>query len=116
MQRTPVGNLGGTMRLGAYPAKLKKNSLAAKVYGIEEIMERHRHRYEFNPRYRETLEAAGLIFSGLSPQESALAEIIELPQEQHPFFIAVQYHPEFKSQPLHPHPIFAAFVKASLAA
>ncbi len=114
LQREPMGNLGGTMRLGAYPAKLKRDSLAAKVYGMEEIMERHRHRYEFNPRYRETLEAAGLVFSGLSPQENALAEIVELPVSEHPFFIAVQYHPEFKSQPLHPHPIFAAFVDASL--
>ncbi|TKW61239.1 MAG: CTP synthase [Blastochloris viridis] len=114
LQREAMGNLGGTMRLGAYPAKLKRDSLAAKVYGMEEIMERHRHRYEFNPRYRETLEAAGLVFSGLSPQENALAEIVELPVSEHPFFIAVQYHPEFKSQPLHPHPIFAAFVDASL--
>ena len=79
------------------------------------IFERHRHRYEFNPRYRQTLEAAGLSFSGLSPQNPDLAEIIELPASAHPFFIAVQYHPEFKSQPLQPHPIFAAFVKASLA-
>ncbi|RYG61221.1 MAG: CTP synthase [Alphaproteobacteria bacterium] len=114
MERTAQTNLGGTMRLGAYPAKLAKNSLAAKVYGIEEIMERHRHRYEFNPRYRQTLETAGLHFSGLSPQNPDLAEIVELPASEHPFFIAVQYHPEFKSQPLKPHPIFAAFVQASL--
>jgi CTP synthase len=114
MTRDANTNLGGTMRLGAYPAKLKPGSLAAKVYESTEISERHRHRYEFNPRYFEPLEKAGLIFSGLSPENKMLAEIIELPRETHPFFIAVQYHPEFKSQPLHPHPVFAAFVKASL--
>ncbi len=114
LARTPMGNLGGTMRLGAYPANLQKGTLAAKIYGAQAITERHRHRYEFNPRYRATLEAAGLVFSGLSPQESQLAEVIELPEKTHPFFIAVQYHPEFKSRPLAPHPIFAAFVGAAL--
>lgn len=114
MERTATTNLGGTMRLGAYPAALAKGSLAATIYGGTSIAERHRHRYEFNPRYRESLEKAGLIFSGLSPQNPDLAEIVELPTKTHPFFIAVQYHPEFKSQPLHPHPIFAAFVGAAL--
>ena len=114
MARTPMGNLGGTMRLGAYPAKLRKGTLAASIYGALEIAERHRHRYEFNPRYRATLEAAGMVFSGLSPQENELAEIVELPEAVHPFFIAVQYHPEFKSRPLAPHPVFAAFVGAAL--
>ena len=128
MQRTAQTNLGGTMRLGAYPCALTPGTLAESIYGADQgtvtretqnaerktVSERHRHRYEFNPRYRQTLEAAGLRFSGLSPQNPDLAEIIELPPETHPFFIAVQYHPEFKSQPLHPHPIFAAFVKASL--
>ncbi|MFO0500272.1 MAG: CTP synthase [Pseudomonadota bacterium] len=114
MQREVGGDLGGTMRLGAYPAKLAKGSLAATIYGTEKISERHRHRYEFNPRYREVLEQAGLVFSGLSPENKQLCEIVELPREAHPFFIAVQYHPEFQSTPLVPSPLFAAFVKAAL--
>ncbi|MBI1309422.1 MAG: CTP synthase [Proteobacteria bacterium] len=127
MVRTATTDLGGTMRLGAYPALLAKNSLAATIYSADEapsritnhesritVSERHRHRYEFNPRYRETLEKAGLVFSGTSPTDPDLVEIIELPKKVHPFFIAVQYHPEFKSQPLHPHPIFAAFIAAAL--
>ncbi|MCA3244728.1 MAG: CTP synthase [Alphaproteobacteria bacterium] len=114
MTREEGGNLGGTMRLGAYPAKLAPGSLAATIYGTENIAERHRHRYEFNPRYREALEQAGLVFSGLSPENKQLCEIIELPQAAHPFFIAVQYHPEFQSTPLKPSPLFAAFVAAAL--
>ena len=116
MQRKEGGDLGGTMRLGAYPAKLGKGTLAAKVYGSESITERHRHRYEFNPRYREVLEKAGLVFSGLSPQNPDLCEIVELPERAHPFFIAVQYHPEFQSTPLKASPLFAAFVGAALNA
>ena len=115
MQRDANTDLGGTMRLGAYPAKLKAQSLAAQLYGSTQISERHRHRYEFNPRYFEPLEKAGLVFSGVSPENKLLAEIIELPKEKHPFFIAVQFHPEFKSQPLKPHPIFAGFINAALA-
>lgn len=114
MTREAGGNLGGTMRLGAYPAALKEGSVAATVYGTTQIQERHRHRYEFNPRYRPSLEAAGMVFSGTSPTDPDLVEIVELPADVHPFFVAVQFHPEFKSQPLHPHPLFAAFVKAAL--
>jgi CTP synthase len=114
MTREAGGNLGGTMRLGSYPAKLAKSSLAAEIYGSEDITERHRHRYEFNPRYRDVLEQAGLVFSGLSPENKQLCEVIELPRAAHPFFIAVQYHPEFQSTPLKPSPLFAAFVGAAL--
>jgi CTP synthase len=114
MTREEGGDLGGTMRLGAYPAALKKDTAVAAMYGKLNIAERHRHRYEFNPRYRKPLEDAGLVFAGTSPTDPDLVEIVELPREVHPFFVAVQFHPEFKSQPLHPHPIFAAFIKASL--
>jgi CTP synthase len=98
---------GGTMRLGNYPCVLKEGSLAYQVYGKKEILERHRHRYEVNNAYREVLERAGLIFSGMSP-DGYLVEMIEL--KDHPFFIACQFHPEFLSKPLHPHPLFKAFV------
>jgi CTP synthase len=107
--------LGGTMRLGAYPAALTPGSLAASLYGSTSITERHRHRYEFNPAYKAQLEKAGLVFSGVSPTDAMLAEVVELPQAMHPYFIAVQYHPEFKSQPLAPHPLFAGLVAAALA-
>jgi len=99
---------GGTMRLGAYPAKLKKGSLAHKTYGQTKISERHRHRYEFNNKYRKKLEKSGLVFSGTSP-DNRIMEIIELPN--HPFFIATQFHPELKSRPLAPHPLFREFIK-----
>ena len=102
---------GATMRLGAYPCVLTPGSRAAEVYGTTKISERHRHRYEFNPEYRERLEAAGLVFSGSSP-DGRLAEVIELPD--HPFFIAAQFHPEFKSKPFDPHPLFEAFVRAAV--
>lgn len=105
-------DLGGTMRLGAYPCTISKNTLAQKLYGSKNISERHRHRYEFNNTYREKLIESGLTFSGLSPDET-LAEIIEL--KNHPHFIAVQFHPEFKSTPLNPHPLFAGFVAAAKA-
>jgi CTP synthase len=101
---------GGTMRLGSYPCLLKKGSLAHKIYGRDEIEERHRHRYEVNNAYRDQLSQAGLIFSGLSP-DSKLVEMIEI--KDHPFFIGCQFHPEFLSRPLDPHPIFLAFVEAS---
>jgi CTP synthase len=110
-----VEELGGTMRLGAWPCKLAENSLAREVYGgEEEISERHRHRYEFNPEYRDRLTDAGLIFSGLSP-DGRFVEIIELPRESHPWFLACQFHPEYKSKPLSAHPIFASFVAAAYA-
>ncbi|MBF0213462.1 MAG: CTP synthase [Magnetococcales bacterium] len=103
---------GGSMRLGAYPCRLLPETHAARAYGTLNISERHRHRYEFNNNYRETLTQAGLIISGTSP-DGELVEVVEVPN--HPFFVACQYHPEFKSRPRVPHPLFAAFVKASLA-
>jgi len=110
-----VEELGGTMRLGAWPCELAKGSLAREVYGgAEEISERHRHRYEFNPEYRQRLESAGLVFSGMSPDER-FVEMIELPRDVHPWFLACQFHPEYKSKPLNAHPIFASFVQAAYA-
>ncbi|MBI0432526.1 CTP synthase [Roseomonas sp. KE0001] len=110
-KRSAEGDLGGTMRLGAYPAQLVEGSLVRHVYGQAEISERHRHRYEVNIGYRERLEAAGLRFSGLSP-DGLLPEIVEYPD--HPWFIGVQYHPELKSKPFQPHPLFAGFVGAAV--
>ncbi len=104
---------GGTMRLGAYKAVLEKGSIAREAYGKESISERHRHRYEVNPAYVENLKNAGLVFSGVSPDRH-LMEIIELPRDVHPFFVATQFHPEFQARPLDPHPLFTAFVKASI--
>jgi CTP synthase len=101
---------GGTMRLGAYDATLKEGSLVSKVYGTCAIEERHRHRYEVDIKYREALEAKGLIFSGMSP-DGALPEIVE--HEGHPWFIGVQFHPELKSKPFDPHPLFRDFVRAA---
>jgi len=101
---------GGTMRLGAYPCVLEENTTAFETYGTKEISERHRHRYEFNNRYREILEKNGLRISGMSPDKQ-LVEIIEI--EDHPWFFACQFHPEFKSRPLEPHPVFKAFVAAA---
>jgi CTP synthase len=109
-QRT-VTRKGGTMRLGAYDCVLRENSLALRLYGKRKISERHRHRYEVNNAYRETLSTHGLVFGGLSPDES-LVEIIEL--ADHPFFLASQFHPEFKSRPLDCHPMFKGFIKAVL--
>ena len=111
VERTKETDLGGTMRLGAYPARLTKGSLVAQQYGTQDIEERHRHRYEVNIDYKEKLEDAGLLFSGLSP-DGVLPEIVEIPA--HPWFIGVQYHPELKSRPFDPHPLFAGFVKAAL--
>jgi CTP synthase len=108
-----VEQLGGTMRLGAWPCRLSEDSLAREIYtNAEEISERHRHRYEFNPAYRETLERGGLVFSGVSPDEKFI-EIVELSRDEHPWFLACQFHPEFKSKPLAPHPLFASFVQAA---
>ena len=99
------------MRLGSYPCDLRPGTLAARLYGQATIHERHRHRFEFNPDYRERLEACGLVVSGASP-DGHLAEIIELPK--HPFFIASQFHPEFLSKPTKPHPLFHGFIAAAL--
>ncbi|MEV4602300.1 CTP synthase [Amycolatopsis sp. NPDC049253] len=104
-------DMGGTMRLGAYPAKLKPGSQVAKAYGTTEVSERHRHRYEVNNAYRKQLSDAGLVFSGTSPDDR-LVEFVELPADVHPFFVGTQAHPELKSRPTRPHPLFSAFVKA----
>ena len=111
ISRDADGELGGTMRLGAYDCVLQTDSLAMQFYGKEQISERHRHRYEVNIAWRDDLEKHGLIFSGLSP-DGALPEIVERPD--HPFFIAVQFHPELKSRPFDPHPLFRAFIGAAL--
>ncbi len=107
-----VSDKGATMRLGAYPCVLNENSKAYAAYGIKEISERHRHRYEVNNQYREKLEDAGLKLSGVSP-DGKLVEMVEV--ENHPYFVACQFHPEFKSKPMEPHPLFAAFIHAALA-
>jgi CTP synthase len=104
-----ITDKGGTMRLGAWRCDIKAGTLAHKIYNNTQITERHRHRYEFNNKFREQLEKAGLICSGINP-ETGLVEIIEL--ENHPFFIGVQYHPEYKSTVANPHPIFVSFVAA----
>jgi len=133
-RRNANGNLGGTMRLGSYPCALQKGTLASNCYQLLTsapncaagapsvhpeciIQERHRHRYEFNPAYKQGLEKEGYIFSGTSPDDHALVEIVEWPgqdTEKHPFFIGVQFHPEFQSRPLSPHPLFAGFIAAAL--
>ncbi len=110
-RRAASGELGGTMRVGSYPATLAPDSLAATLYGATEIEERHRHRFEVNVHYRDALEAAGLRFSGLSP-DGVLPEIVE--RADHPWFIGVQYHPELKSKPFEPHPLFAGFIEAAV--
>ena len=112
--RDLVGNeyLGGTMRLGAYPCDLAPNSLAYRIYQQPRIMERHRHRYEFNTEYRALLESAGMQITGISP-DGRFVEIVEIPD--HPWFLGCQFHPEFKSRPLHPHPLFVDFVRAAYA-
>jgi CTP synthase len=107
---TGVEEMGGTMRLGAWPCVLQPDSLAYKAYGATEISERHRHRYEFNREYEALLTGAGLRITGTTP-DSTYVEIVEIPG--HPFFLGCQFHPEFKSKPLEPHPLFSAFVKAS---
>lgn len=107
------GDLGGTMRLGGYQCKLRENTIAHKAYGLEEVRERHRHRYEVSSNYIKQLTKAGLVFSGVSPDER-LMEIAELPLSAHPFFLGTQFHPEFLSRPLVPHPIFLAFIAAAI--
>jgi len=111
-EKKGLREMGGTLRLGAYPANLAEGSLAHRIYGCRSISERHRHRYEFNPDYMEAFTKAGAVLSGLSP-DGRLVEIIEL--RDHPFFIGTQFHPEFKSRPLRPHPLFRDFVGAALA-
>jgi CTP synthase len=101
------------MRLGSYPAALQKGSVVAAAYGSTEITERHRHRYEVANAYRDQLSAAGLVFSGTSP-DGTLVEFVELPADVHPFFVGTQAHPELKSRPTRPHPLFAAFVQAAI--
>lgn len=108
-----VTEKGGTMRLGAYPCKLSEGTLAREAYGEELVYERHRHRFEFNNAYRDQLATAGLVISGISPDER-LVEMIELPQDVHPWFVATQAHPEFKSRPTKPQPLFREFVRAAI--
>ena len=107
-----IEDIGGTLRLGSYPCVLKEDSLAYRLYGTKEIHERHRHRYEVNNDYREVLEANGMSLCGLSP-DSRIVEMVEIPS--HPWFIATQAHPELKSRPNRPHPLFKGFVEAALA-
>jgi CTP synthase len=110
-KRAAAGDLGGTMRLGAYEAELGGNSHVAAIYGETQISERHRHRYEVNVHYKDALEKGGLVFSGMSP-DGALPEIVERPD--HPWFVGVQFHPELKSKPFEPHPLFASFIEAAV--
>lgn len=106
-------DLGGTMRLGLYPCKLAEGSISRALYGEELIYERHRHRYEFNNKFRQQFLDSGFVLAGQSPDDK-LIEIVELPQSVHPWFVAVQFHPEFKSRPNRPHPLFSGFIGASL--
>ena len=108
-----ITDIGGTLRLGAYPCHLKEGTIARELYGTDDISERHRHRYEVNNDYREELVKGGMVLSGLSP-DGNIVEMVELPREVHPFFVATQAHPEFKSRPNRPHPLFRGFVKAAL--
>jgi CTP synthase len=106
-------DMGGTMRLGLYPAVLAEGSMVRELYGTDVVEERHRHRYEVNNAYREALEEAGLVCSGLSP-DGLLVEFVELPRSVHPFFVATQAHPEFLSRPTRPHPLFSGLIAAAL--
>jgi CTP synthase len=108
-----AGDLGGTMRLGLYPAALKEGSVIRAAYGEALIEERHRHRYEVNNRYRDQLERSGLVFSGTSPDNN-LVEFVELPREVHPYYVSTQAHPELRSRPTRPHPLFAGLVGAAI--
>jgi CTP synthase len=110
LEQKSVSEKGGTMRLGAYPCKIKKDTLLFSAYQTDKVEERHRHRYEVNNEFRKELGEAGLIFSGIYPKAD-LVEVIEL--ADHPFFLATQYHPEFKSRPTRPHPLFVSFIKAA---
>ena len=108
-----AGEMGGTMRLGLYKAKLQSDSIVAKTYGSTEVEERHRHRYEVNNRYRDQIAAAGLVFSGLSP-DGNLVEFVELPRDVHPYYVSTQAHPEFRSRPNKAHPLFKGLIAAGL--
>jgi CTP synthase len=110
-EQKAVKDMGGTMRLGAYPCRIKKGTLALRVYGKPLISERHRHRYEFNDRYKKALQKNGMVFSGIYLKDN-LVEIVELPK--HPYFVAVQFHPEFKSKPDKAHPLFREFISAAI--
>jgi CTP synthase len=114
VEKIKARNYGATMRLGAYPCELLPGTVAQAAYGAKKISERHRHRYEVNNSYVKKLEKGGLVFSGRYEKEN-LVEIAELPKKEHPFYLGVQFHPEFKSRPLAPHPLFLAFVKAATA-
>lgn len=107
------GDLGGTMRLGSYKATLKAGTIAAEAYGATEITERHRHRYEVNNKYRDQIASAGMVFSGMNTERD-LVEFVELPREVHPYYVGTQAHPEFKSRPTNPHPLFAGLIKAAI--
>ncbi len=111
-EKLAKADMGGTMRLGQYPAVLKKGTIARKAYGQDDVLERHRHRYEVNPEYIMELEEGGITFSGKSP-DGRLMEIMELPQDVHPFFVGMQFHPELQARPLNPHPLFTSFIKAA---
>jgi CTP synthase len=110
-EQRDIDEKGGTMRLGVYPCKLKENSLAYKCYDDEIIYERHRHRYEFNNEFRDAITSSGMVLSGTSPDDR-LVEIVEIPG--HPWFVGVQFHPEFKSRPNRPHALFKDFIRASI--
>ncbi|MFN8911608.1 MAG: glutamine amidotransferase-related protein, partial [Alphaproteobacteria bacterium] len=110
-KRKSSSDLGGTMRLGAFECAIEKGTLAHKIYGVEKISERHRHRYEFNIYWREQFEKAGLVFSGMSPN-AKLTEIVEI--KEHPWFVGVQFHPELKSKAFAPHPLFTSFIKQAI--
>jgi len=107
------GDMGATMRLGAYPADLVRDSLVAQLYGTTRVSERHRHRYEVNNAYRARLEQAGLLVSGTSP-DSTLVEFVELRRDLHPYYVGTQAHPELKSRPTQPHPLFRGLIEAAL--
>jgi CTP synthase len=108
-----AGDLGGTMRLGLYPAELAAGSLVSRAYGSSRVEERHRHRYEVNNAYRDQLEEAGLVFSGTSPDNN-LVEFVELPRDVHPYYIATQAHPELRSRPTKAHPLFKGLIGAAI--
>jgi CTP synthase len=107
-------DMGGTMRLGLYPADLLEGSIVREAYGVASVKERHRHRYEVNNSYRTQLESAGLVISGTSP-DGRLVEFVELPRDVHPYFVATQAHPELRSRPARPHPLFRGLIAAALA-
>jgi CTP synthase len=111
-EQREIRKKGASMRLGTWPTKIAKGTLAEKIYGASEVMERHRHRYEFNMKYRDRMNEKGFTISGTSP-DGALAELVEL--RDHPYFVGCQYHPEFQSKPNKPHPLFRGFIQACLA-